>query len=428
MPHSFRLIDWKLVGATFAIMTMGLVAVYSALHAMPQQMHLFYKQLVAAGLGIVLMTLFATLYYNIYIKLSSIVYVLALLLLVGVLVFGKTVRGAKSWFDFGSVSFQPAECARLAIILILAAFIEKKHRVIQKVTTLLQTLVLVGVMMGLIVLQPDFGSMLVFIPVTVGMLYVAGASRIQLAVLLLYGSISAGVPLYATYVRMKNPEAVVFTHPLLLILGVFAACALVYAFITMQFKKTPVVWLIALYFIIGAGIGTSMVLEHTIKEYQRQRLVVFLNPELDQHGSGYNVIQSKVAVGSGGLFGKGLFSGTQAQLGFVPERHTDFIFSVIAEELGFVGGAVLITLFFIVMWRIYAIAKTARDMFGSLVATGICIMLCFYAVLNIGVVMGLMPVTGLPLPLVSYGGSSLVMTCIALGIVLNIGAKRHANI
>lgn len=427
MPHSFRLIDWKLVGATCAIMTMGLVVLYSALHAMPHQIHLFYKQLIAAGLGIVLMALFATVYYNIYIKLSSVVYVLALLLLVGVLVFGKTVRGAKSWFDFGAISFQPAECARLATILVLAAFIEQKHRVIQKVTTLLHALMLAGGAMAFILLQPDFGSVLVFIPVTLSMLYVAGASRVQLGVLIVYGSISVGIPLYATYVRMQNPNAAVWPHPWWMIFSVCAVCAVVYAVIV-QFRKIPVIWLIALYVIIGAGIGTSVVIEHTIKEYQRQRLVVFLNPELDQHGTGYNVIQSKVAVGSGGVFGKGLFSGTQAQLGFVPERHTDFIFSVVAEELGFVGAGILITLFFIMMWRIYSIAKTARDMFGALVATGICIMLCFYVVLNIGVVMGLMPVTGLPLPLVSYGGSSLVMTCIALGIVLNIGAKKYANI
>ena len=162
-----------------------------------------------------------------------------------------------------------------------------------------------------------------------------------------------------------------------------------------------------------------------LKPYQRQRLVVFMNPEADPLGSGYHIIQSKVAIGSGGMFGKGLFEGTQTQLHFIPEQHTDFIFSVIGEELGFMGGLALLSVFLLLVWRGVDVARKAKDDFGSLMAIGIVSMMLFHTFINIGMTTGIMPVTGIPLPFISAGGTSLLTNLASIGLLLSIGIRRH---
>jgi rod shape determining protein RodA len=176
--------------------------------------------------------------------------------------------------------------------------------------------------------------------------------------------------------------------------------------------------------VVSIGILGAHLFSYFLKVYQKKRLVVFLDPYLDPLGSGYNIIQSKIAVGSGALAGKGLLYGTQSRLGFLPEQHTDFIFSVLAEQFGFIGSALLVLLLFVIVWRGIIIATQARDEFGALVASGIVTMFTFHIFLNIGMTLGMMPITGIPLPLVSYGGSSLVMNMFAIGILLNIRMKR----
>jgi rod shape determining protein RodA len=178
------------------------------------------------------------------------------------------------------------------------------------------------------------------------------------------------------------------------------------------------------YITLCGGAGLSLLVERFLADYQRKRLLVFISPEIDPLGSGYNIIQSKIAVGSGGLFGKGFLEGVQSQLGFLPERHTDFIFSVIGEEWGFVGASFLLLLYGILISQGIHIADTSRDMFGSLLAAGIVGLISFQVIVNIGMAIGMMPVVGLPLPLVSYGGSSLLMTLTSIGLLLNIKVRR----
>jgi len=165
--------------------------------------------------------------------------------------------------------------------------------------------------------------------------------------------------------------------------------------------------------------------EGAIKDYQRKRLVAFVSPELDPLGGGYNVRQSQIAIGSGQVFGKGYARGTQSQLGFLPSRHTDFIFSVIGEELGFLRSVVVLVFYFIIVWRAFDTSLVARDRFGGLVAAGVGAMFAFYALLNLGMTMGMAPVAGVPLPLVSYGGSSVVSSMLSIGIVLSIHLRRY---
>ncbi len=177
--------------------------------------------------------------------------------------------------------------------------------------------------------------------------------------------------------------------------------------------------------IFAAGIACLPVLWHFLKDYQKMRIMVFIDPNVDPLGSGYHIIQSKIAIGSGMLFGKGLFEGTQSQLNFLPENHTDFIFAVVGEELGFIGAAVLLLLYLIVLWRGVQIAKDASDIFGRLLATGITSMLAFHVLVNVGMTMGIMPVTGIPLPFMSYGVSSLTTNILAVAVLLNIHLRKQ---
>ena len=180
-----------------------------------------------------------------------------------------------------------------------------------------------------------------------------------------------------------------------------------------------------LFGIFGLGLAAMPVLWHFLKDYQKMRIMVFMDPNVDPLGAGYHIIQSKIAIGSGLLFGKGLFGGTQSQLNFLPENHTDFIFSVVGEELGFVGCAVLLLLYLIVLWRGIKIAQDASDTFGRLLAVGITSMIAFHVLVNVGMTMGIMPVTGIPLPLMSYGVSSLTTNIMAIAILLNIQLRRQ---
>ena len=177
--------------------------------------------------------------------------------------------------------------------------------------------------------------------------------------------------------------------------------------------------------IFGAGLAAMPVLWHFLKDYQKMRIMVFMDPNVDPLGAGYHIIQSKIAIGSGMLFGKGLFGGTQSQLNFLPENHTDFIFSVVGEELGFVGCVILLLLYLVVLWRGIRIAQDASDMFGRLLAVGITSMIAFHVLINVGMTMGIMPVTGIPLPLMSYGVSSLTTNIMAIAILLNIQLRRQ---
>lgn len=213
---------------------------------------------------------------------------------------------------------------------------------------------------------------------------------------------------------------------------VVLTCVIALIFVTwwffVQLKiRIPFIYPLVLSFIVLLGSVSSLAVQKTMKEYQRKRLVVFLNPDADPLDSGYNIIQSKIAIGSGMVFGQGLFSGTQAQLGFLPEQHTDFIFPVISEETGFVFTELTIIAYFLLIWRAMIVARESRDRYGSLVATGIAAMFAFYAFINMGMVMGITPATGLPLPLISYGGSSMVSSLWALGILFSIHIRRFTH-
>ena len=357
-------IEWSILICVFILMIIGNIALYSATQSTEHDE--LIKQLVWLAISIPIVIAIVAIDYELITKVAPIGYGIMLVLLVVVL-FTKPINGATSWFIFGPVSIQPAEFAKIFVILTLALAISKVQvngkQQISKPLKLLLCLLVVIVPVLLIIRQPDYGTAIAFVVATIFMLYAAGLDKKY-------------------------------------ILGSFALA---------------IVLLPLLYFFI-------------LPDHAKTRIDVFLNPDLDPRGSGYNIIQSKLAIGSGQLLGMGVKQGNQTQLGYLYPKTTDFIFSVIGEEMGFVIAGLVIVLYVILITKIIYIAKTAKDDKGSYIAIGIAGIFVFHMVENIGMTMGLLPITGVPLPFVSYGGSSLLTNLILIGLVLNISGRRKKSL
>lgn len=398
------------------------------------------KQLAAFLIGVLLFLLLSTLNYQIFSQYPKSLFLISVSFLIIVLFAGTVHRGARAWFELGPLSFQPSEISKLLVILILAGLCDKNAKEMKHLKSLVVPFAVVLFHITLILLQPDFGSTLVYFPILLGILFIAGVRLFYLYVISFYGLVCATIVLVHTYLSV-SPDFLEI-HPiwnylykgmslgkeffiLQMLFGV--AFLLVWWFLKELRVRIPIIYFLCTFLLIAFGWFSSSIMANSIKDYQRKRLIVFFNPAIDSFGSGYHVIQSMIALGSGKIFGKGLFSGTQGRLGFLPEQHTDFIFSVLGEELGFVVSGFVVLLYFILIWRCIAIASGSRDRFGSLVAVGIGSMFAFYIILNLMMVMGLAPVTGLPLPFLSYGGSSLVSSLAAVGILSSIYIRRYTH-
>lgn len=348
-----------LLGVSFAV----LYSISMADPSIETGLSIFWRQVIFAIIGIAVMLFFSFMNYQTLKTKSTPIFFLTLLILILVLIFGRTIRGTVGWIGIGTFHIQPVEIAKLSLIIFLASFISQKKMEIGETGRLIASLILCGVMILLVIKQPDFGSAMVLIVIWFGMTIVSGISAKKIAVIVLSG-------------------------------------------------------------IIIAAIGWFQ-----LQTYQKDRILNLIKVgTVDPQGSGYNVIQSMVAVGSGGMIGKGIGHGSQSQLNFLPEKHTDFIFASIAEELGFLGSIFVIGIYLIIFYRMKAIAHSASDNFGYLVTTGIMIMFFVQVLENIGMNIGIMPVTGIPLPLLSYGGSSLITVLAAIGILNSINSKRETII
>lgn len=356
-----RNIDIGLVLSALALIFIGFIAIASASGLLAGGSAGRLKvQIVASVLGVIAILVVIFFDYNTFGEMERPIYVLNILLLLSVFVVGSRIKGSLSWINLGPIHFQPSEVVKIGFILVFAKHLERRKDRLDTVFQVIPSLLYMAVPIGLILLQPDFGTAIVFVFIASFMLFEAGLSYKLIA-----GAIGSVVAL------------------------------------------VPILWF---FFFQG---------------YQKKRILTFLNPELDPMGSGYHVIQSKIAIGSGLFTGKGIFHGTQNNLGFIPERQTDFIFSVIGEEVGFLGCVIVILLFTFLLYRIMVVARSSKNDYGTLVCTGIMAMYLFHVLENIGMTIQLMPVTGIPLPFVSYGGSSLVTNMVALGIVINIGMRRQ---
>ncbi len=356
---------------TLMIIIIGFIVLSSAVEINnPEQggMNLIYRQLTAAVLGLGFIFLMQFIDYRKLKYFHITFYVLTIGLLVYILFSAEQIGGARRWLSWGWFRFQPSEFAKIFVVLFLASYLEKKEDELQTLKGFLKPFILISVPFVLILLQNDLGTALILLFIFLAMLFVAGANRKML---------------------------LVFIGALLLIT--------VLIIVSQLFLEVQVPFL---------------------QEYQINRLLIFINPGIDPQGSGYNVIQSLIAVGSGGFSGKGWFAGTQNQLNFLPEKHTDFIFAVFGEEFGFIGVSVLLILYFFLLSQFINIALEIKDKYGKLIITGIASMFFFHIFENIGMSMGLMPITGIPLPFLSYGGSSMVAFLIGIGLIINVNIHR----
>ncbi|TAL35582.1 MAG: rod shape-determining protein RodA [Spirochaetes bacterium] len=428
-------IDYVLVFAVIISVCIGILMIYSAGFDPIDKVNsgLFKKQIIWFLAGATLMMAFAFLSYRYLGDYSIYIYGLFLFLIVLTLAFGRPVRNTKAWLNFGLFSLQPSEFMKLGMVIILAKYLELRERDMHNLRELFIPSVLMAVPVMLILMQPDFGTAVVFVPVLFTMLFLGGADVSHLLSVVSIAVIATVVPMVITYREwigaegsnlllefFKDPRLIFAVSAILLVISI-AAFALNFFLIKKYYRRVYVSS-----FVLSAGLLFSVVIQRFLKDYQKKRILVFLNPDLDPHGSGYNIIQSKIAIGSGGVVGKGFLAGSQSQLGFLPEKSSDFIFPVIAEEWGFVGALVIIGLLAVIVLRGIQIAMEAKDRFGSLLAAGIASIFFYHILINVGVVLGIMPVTGLPLCFVSYGGSNLLMSMMAVGILINIQTRKFS--
>ncbi|HQO02224.1 MAG TPA: rod shape-determining protein RodA [Spirochaetota bacterium] len=426
-------IDFLLVASVILVVFLGVLTIYSAGFDPVDKVNsgLYKRQLVWFIVGFVLMMVFTFVNYKYLGDYSLYIYGFFLVLLIITTVFGSPIRNTRAWISFGFFSIQPSEFMKLSVVLILGKYIEFRERDIRNLRELFIPSILTMVPMIIVFLQPDFGTAVLFIPILFAMLFVGGADVTHLLSIIGIASIATVVPMVLTYREWIGASGSNFlmdffkdTDLLIIVSGILVLAALI-TFILNFFIPNKIfrkIYIPAT--VLSFGLFFSIILQKYLKVYQKRRILVFLNPDLDPHGSGYNVIQSKIAVGSGQFFGKGFLNGSQSQLGFLPEKTSDFVFSVFAEEWGFFGSLILLALMGVIVFRGIQIAFESKDKFGALLASGIVAILFFHILINVGMVLGIMPVTGLPLPMMSYGGSNLVMSMIAIGILINIRMRK----
>ncbi|UPK76445.1 rod shape-determining protein RodA [Nocardioidaceae bacterium SCSIO 66511] len=365
-------LDWILIAAVAALTVIGAVLVWSATSGRDEltggdSTAYLTKQVINIVVGAVLGALVASTDHRWLRVWAPAVYLFSIvgLLLIYVPSVGATINGSHSWLLIGGLSIQPAEFAKFGVIvgmaLVLAERTEGGNRESVRASDLVPALAIAAVPAALILAQPDLGTLMVLIAVVFGVLVVAG---------------------------------------------------------------TPKRWLAGL-LVVAGGVIAAAIISGVLEQYQLERFSAFTDPTLDPRGAGYNTMQARIAIGNGGIFGQGLFHGSQTQSGFVPEQHTDFVFTVAGEELGLVGAGAVIALFAIVLWRGLRIARNAHDFFGQLAAVGIVVWFGFQSFQNIGMCLGIMPVTGVPLPFVSSGGTSLFASMMAVGLLLNIHRRTE---
>ena len=394
--------DWILLLLSVGLTLFGGIAIRSTEFQLEQKYWLQHWMI--GGIGLILTLAIARFRYQILVRWKWAIYILTNLSLIAVMFVGTSALGAQRWITIAGFNVQPSEFAKLGAIITLAAILH--DRTANTIPAVLRTLAIVAVPWGLVLTQPDLGTSLVFGAITFGMLYWANANP---GWLLLMASPLVSAILCGVYL----PAGLAWIN----LMGFVAWYSL------------PWRWVGAIGAMVVnlASAQLGGMLWGLLKDYQKDRLILFLNPEQDPLGGGYHLIQSRIAIGSGGMWGRGLYQGTQTQGHFIPEQHTDFIFTAIGEELGFVGAACVLLAFWLICLRLTMIAHNAKDNFGSLLAVGVLCTIVFQTIVNIGMTIGLGPVTGIPLPWLSYGRSALLTNFIALGLVEAVARHRSSS-
>jgi rod shape determining protein RodA len=394
-------IDVTTIVSALLLSLIGVVSVYSATYDAGASV-IFYRQLLWIALGIVGMLIVMLTPFRSLQFLSYVFYGLSIIALIGVLVAGKMVAGSKSWFGVRGLGLQPSEFAKAATVLALAAFLSGRHINVNRLRDILIAVAFVLVPVILILLQPDLGTTVIFFGILLLVMYWAGASNFLLLTVLA-PTAAAIASLFGT-----TPFALVVLFSLVILLVL---------------RENRFVSSIVFSLTVLVGVSVQFIFGK-LAPHQQKRILTFMSPDADPLGAGYNVLQSKIAIGSGGLFGKGYLRGTQTQLNFIPAQWTDFIYCVPSEEFGFIGAFLILFLLTVLLYRGVQIAGMVKSRYASLVAIGVVASFAVHTIINIGMSMGMVPVIGVPLPFISYGGSNLITNMLMIGLLLNMYANR----
>jgi len=376
-PRNLLRVDWWMPILVLALALCGWIVMYSA--ARSTDMSYFYRQIMFFVAGVFFAVLCICIDYRFLVWMGPAFYGGAVVVLLLVLLFGTAAKGSERWLDLGLFRLQPSEFSKLCMVFALTWYFHKIGGRIKKLHWFIFTFILVAIPMGLILRQPNLGTAGCLAPMTLAMVYVAGCKRWHLAVVIILGL--SVIPM--VWWQMKDFDPKNAQEPR-------------YAF--------------------------------ELKHYQKMRIYTYLNPEYDPQGSGWHTLQSRITIGSGGLKGKGYLKGTQTRLNYLPEHHTDFIYSLLAEEFGFLGAITVIALFALLLLRGLSFARDAVDMQGTLLATGIIVILAFHIFVNIAITSGLLPVTGIPLPFLSYGGNFYLTMMVGIGVLLSVPQRNYNDL
>ena len=429
----FEKIDYLLLFCILILISMGIAFIYSSGINSDGILvtNEYIKQIIWASIGLIFLLAFALFDYKKTERYATWIYFSLILILIYTRIFGRYVNGARSWLGIGDFGVQPSEFGKIAFILMLAKYLSQTKNENQLKRFFISALIFI-IPFGLILIQPDLGTATVYIPVFFIMCFIAGIPIKYLAFLLGCGIsmiLFTILPVYNTYIAKGSIEIIsLLTNQTVKIILVLATASIGFICIIIRryfHGNKYFMWISFVFISISVGLVLSTFASKILKEYQIKRLIVFMNPEIDSLGSGWNIIQSKIAIGSGGLWGTSFLQGTQSHYRFLPQQSTDFIFSIISEEFGFIGGMVVYLAYFIIMLRTIYIIKCTTNQYGALIASGILGMLIIHFFINVGMVMGIMPITGIPLLFLSYGGSSLLTAMSCIGLLMSINYRRY---
>jgi len=428
-------IDYLLLLPVLILIVLGILFIYSSgiTSAGVQLSNEYVKQIIWASIGLAAIIVLSMINYRRFYNISIYIYLFSMLPLVYTLLFGRLIYNAARWLRIGSFGIQMSEFVKISVIILLARFLADTDRNRKSFSRFLISCLIVFIPMGIVLLQPDLGTALVYIAILITMTFLAGVSMRYVAFMvscITLTGIFLVLPLWQTYIlRRSIPLLAVITNPRILLITVvfFLLIAVIALFGYLKYKKFYFYCLVYGPAIIVLSLCTSFAARLVLKNYQIMRLIVFLDPNVDPRGAGWNIIQSITAIGAGGLTGRGYLQGTQSHYRFLPEQSTDFIFSIFSEEAGFLGGLAVFALYLFICYRLITIMKTSTDPFAKYICAGFVGMFGFHFIVNVGMTMGIMPITGLPLLLMSYGGSSIMTSMIGIGLALSIYVRRYSH-
>ncbi len=424
-------VDVYILAATVILVVIGVLFIYSSgINSTGELVSREYlRQIVWAATGLLVLGGFSYLDYERLYGIALLLFAVALLLLVITLLFGRVVNGARSWIGIGGLGIQPSEYAKIATIVVLAKLAQDKR--LENLGGFILGLGIALIPTFLVLAQPDLGTAMVYIPIYLGIAYFNGAKMRHIMFVILSAGFLAlftVLPAWEQYIVGEPiPTMALLTERRLLGALVLATATIgVIGLVGNLFwKRRLFYWVGYAALILVIGLGGAYGAREMVQDYQIMRLIVFMDPYVDPRGAGWNIIQSVTAVGSGGAFGKGFLQGTQSHYQYLPQQSTDFIFSILAEEWGFLGAVTIFALFLVILGRGLYILSQAKDRFAVSVAGGIVSLLFFHFIINVGMTIGVMPITGIPLFFLSYGGSSLWTGMMAVGILMSIYSHRY---